>query len=525
MKMITLQEENGKIVLVSKGNENTGILHYGSYLTVEDEKLGKKFILRVEESYQSSSFSISPMLVDMDLTPLSQDQMLKNVVKTSRIAEIPPRTDGRSSYIKPLLTARLSNQQEIDYTFGNSSGIPIFPATAYSRSCQILKDENGKALQVKIPDEVFFHQILITGATGSGKTVAMKYLAQYFVENLKDEKGLPGAVFAVNVKEEDLLYLDKATHNYSLSDKKEWDDLGLEPHGVGSFRVYYPGNKISNYTAKVDRQKCGPITLKVKNLEPENISGLIPNLTLQGSEQLPNIFRYWQNKVMGANDTMKQFISYFDDPGKNRKFNVLTANGDEYVYDMHAGTYRSIKTALQLSSDYFDNENAKELDVKDILVRRKISVIDVSEKKGMGFGAVLLRDILDKIYRAKSEREIEVPILIIIDEVHEFYGNARSREALETLDAIARKGRSLSIGVIFASQNPEDIPDGISKVVNSQINFRGSTGKINIKSQFFDPDGLSSGYAAAKIHGLSQIKIAKFPLTLGGLFIEQKRRD
>ena len=210
---------------------------------------------------------------------------------------------------------------------------------------------------------------------------------------------------------------------------------------------------------------------------------------------------------MRANDTMKQFISYFDDPGKNRKFNVLTANGDEYLYDMHAGTYRSIKTALQLSSDYFDNENAKELDVKDVLVRRKISVIDVSEKKGVGFGAVLLRDILDKIYRAKSERAIEVPILIIIDEVHEFYGNARSREALETLDAIARKGRSLSIGVIFASQNLEDIPDGITKVVNSQISFRGSTGKINIKSQFFDPDGLSSGYAVSKIHGLSQIKI------------------
>ena len=144
--MITLQEENGKIVLVSKGEENNGILHYGSYLTLEDENIGKKFILRVEESYQSSSFSISPMLVDMDLTPLAQDQRLKNIVKASRIAEIPPRTDGMSSYIKPLITARLSNQQEIDYAFGNSSGIPIFPATAYSRSCQILKDETGRCL-------------------------------------------------------------------------------------------------------------------------------------------------------------------------------------------------------------------------------------------------------------------------------------------------------------------------------------------------------------------------------------------
>lgn len=525
MTMITLQEENGKIVLVSKGDGTPGILHYGSYLTVEDEKLGKKFILRIEESYQSTSFSISPMLVDMDISPLTEDQRLKNIVKASRVAELPPRNDGMSSYIKPLTTARLSNQEEIDYAFGNSTGVPIFPATAYSRNCQILKDENGRALQAKIPDDVFFHQILITGATGSGKTVAMKYLAQYFVENLKDEKGFPGAVLAVNVKEEDLLYLDKATTNYSGSDKKEWDDLGLEPHGVGSFRVYYTGNKMPNYTSKVDRSKCESITLKVKNLEPDNLSGLLPNLTLHGSEQLPNIFRHWQSNVMKQNDTIKQFISYFDDPEKNREFEVLTANGDKYRYKINAGTYASIKTALQLSSDYFDNENSKELDVKDILVRRKISVIDVSQKKGMGFGAVLLRDILDKIYRAKNESKIDVPVLLIIDEVHEFYGNARSKEALETLDAIARKGRSLSIGVIFASQNPEDIPSGISKVVNSQISFKGAMGKINIKSQFFDPEGLSSGFAVSKIHGLSQIKLVKFPLTLGGLFIEQKRRN
>lgn len=523
MSLVTLQEENGKIVLVSKGNESSGILHYGSYLTVEDEEFGKKFILKVEESHQSSSFDVSPMLVDMDLSPLVQDRKLKNIVRASRVAEIPPRNDGMSSYIRPLTKARLSNQEEMDYALGNTKGIPIFPATAYARNCQILKDENGKALHVKIPDEVFFHQILITGATGSGKTVAMKYLAQYFAETLKGEDDLPGAVLAVNVKEEDLLYLDKATTNYSEENKKEWDDLGLKPQGHGSFRIYYPGQKMPKYSPKVDRTKCESITLKVANLEPESISGLIPNLTLQGSEQLPNIFRYWKENIMSPGHTMKDFISYFDDPEKKRQFMILTANEDEYQINMHAGTYNSIKTALTNSSDYFDNENSKELDIDDILENGKISVIDVSQKKGMGFGAVLLRDILEKIYRAKSEKRYDVPILIIIDEVHEFYGNARSREALDTLDAIARKGRSLQIGVIFASQNIEDIPDGISKVVNSQISFKGSIENIKINSQIFDPESLSPGFAGAKIHGLSQIKLVKFPLTLGGLINEQRR--
>lgn len=522
MNMITLTEDNGKLVLVSKGNKSPGILHIWSYLTVEDTERVVKFILRVEESYQTTSFEVSPMLVDMDLKPLIQDQGVKNVVKATRIAELPSREDGMSSYIRPLLLARLSNQDEIEYAFGHTIGVSVFPATAYARDCQILKDENGKAISVNIPEDVFFHQILITGSTGSGKTVAMKYLAQYFAENLRGENGEPGAVLAVNVKEEDLLYMDKATKGYSKNTEKEWNDLGLEPHGVGSFTVYYPGNKMPNYSNKVDPNVCQSITLKVRNLDPENIIGLIPNLSLHGSEELPNIFRFWQLEKMDERSTMKDFISYFDDPNKNREFTVMTSNGDKYTYKMHAGTYSSIKTALTIASDFFDAKGSKELEVDDILERRKISVIDVTSKQGIGFGSVLLRNILNKIYEAKSERTSDVPILIIIDEVHEFYGNSRSREALSTLDAITRKGRSLGIGVIFASQNPEDIPGGISKVVNSEINFKGSTDKLKIKSQFFDVEGLKPGYAVSRIYGLSQIKLIKFPLTLGGLKTEGK---
>lgn len=520
---ITLPEENGKIVLVSKGTESTGLLHYGSYLTVEDPASNRKFILRVEESYQSTSFEISPMLVDMDLKPLLQDQGLKNIVKAVRIAEVPSREDGWSSYIRPLLLARVSNQDEIDYAFGNTTGIPIFPATAYARNCQILKDERKKAIKINIPAEVFFHQMLILGATGSGKTAAMKYLSQYFLEQFKDESGLPGAVLAVNVKEEDLLYMDKPTDNYSSSTEKEWNDLGLTPHGIESFRVYYPGKKMPNYSSLVNPAKCESITLQVKNLEPENLSGLIPNLTLHGSEQLPNIFRFWRNNLpKDSSATMRDFISYFDDPTKQREFQVQTSNDDVYLFKMHQGTYQSIKNALTIASEYFDTPNSRELQADDILERRKMTVIDVAPRKATGFGAVLLRDILDKVYKAKSEKSSNVPILIVIDEVHEFYGNVRSREALETLDAITRKGRSLGIAVIFASQNPEDIPSGISKVVNSKVGFKGSADKLKTKTQLFDNEGLGKGFAVSNIYGLSQIKLVKFPLTLGGLHVERR---
>ncbi|KQB34062.1 ATP-binding protein [Acidiplasma cupricumulans] len=513
--LITLGEEGGKIKLISKESDNDGILPYGSYITVEDED--KKFILRVEESAQINSFSVSPMLADMDIKPLLQDQKVRNIVLAVRIKEIPQREDGLSSYIKPMLFARRSNQEEIDYIMNNNKGIPVFLSAMYAYDSQIIKDENKNPILVNIPEKFFFYQTLITGATGSGKTAAMKYLSQYFVEKLDILNG-PGAVLAINVKEDDFLYMDKPSKTEKTDIINEWEALGETAHGIDSFRIYYPGNNIP-MSKKMDKNKAVSITIETKNLDPENLSGIIQNLSAKGAEQIIDIFRYWQANVMGKRGEgckMSDFIRYLDDPEKKRVYRVLTANGDTYEYTLHAGTLNSLKNAFITASSFFDNPNARELNADDILERRKMSVIDLSQKNAIGFGAILLRDILNKIYEEKSNGKSDVPVLVIIDEVHEFYGNSKTYEALKTLDAIARKGRSLGISVIFASQNLEDIPSGISKVVNSKIFFKGYSERNRNKS--INDEALGPGYAISQIYGLSFVKLIKFPLPLGGLY-------
>ena len=224
-------DKGGAITLVSTA-DTKGILHQGSYLTVEDGD--KKFIVRVEDTAQINPYNPSPLIVDMDLCPLIQDQKSQNYIVASRVTEIPDRDDGMSSFIKPQLKARRSNQDEIDAAFGNREGVPVFPATVFSRSVQHLYDDDGRFMQAKLPDEVFFHQMLIAGRTGSGKTVAMKYLAQYFIDTLG------GAVIAVNVKEEDMLTMDQASETQDPKILKEWADLGVQPRGVDTFRVSLP---------------------------------------------------------------------------------------------------------------------------------------------------------------------------------------------------------------------------------------------------------------------------------------------
>ena len=79
-----LGEEKGKIRLVSK-KDTQGILPKGSFLTVEDKE--NKHILRVIDSQQSEPYSPSPMLADMDLSPLRQDQKCQNIVYAVRVGD------------------------------------------------------------------------------------------------------------------------------------------------------------------------------------------------------------------------------------------------------------------------------------------------------------------------------------------------------------------------------------------------------------------------------------------------------
>lgn len=520
MTWIVLGEKNGKIELVSKNNI-TGLLPKGSYLTIEDNNA--KFILRVDNSYQQEPYSPSPMIIDMDLSPLNQDQKCQNIITAYRVKDLTTRSDGLIDYIRPQLLARRSNQEEIDHAFGDiKKGPKVFLATVHSGQNQLLKDDGNKLITTRLPEDMFYHQMLICGKTGSGKTVATKYLAQYFIEELK------GAVLAINVKDVDFLKMDKSSNINNPNILKEWESIGKEKHGIANFIVYYPANTNISHTKGVNQSICQKITLNVRELESESLTGLLQGITDFGAQNLPNIFRWWQEdrkkKGNEANFTFSNFVNYFQRAQDDKYyFSTLNARGNESGLTLHAGTYNNILRNLNIAEDFFDNENAKSLDETDILQMGKMSVVDVAGKNGIQFGSIVLRHLLNRIVSAKCEQKSSVPILIIIDEVHQFYNTTASSEALGDLDTICRTGRSQKIGVIFSSQNPTDIPSGLSTVINTKIFFKSdiSAAKshgITISSD--EMESLKKGFAAASIHELSQLKILKFPLAFAGVFDE-----
>ena len=518
---IVISEKKGIVQLVSKSSMlKPGKLPVGSFLTIEEDK-DTKFIIRVIDSNQHETFSPSPMVVDMDLGDFSADQKCQNIISAVRVKNISNRDDGLVDYIRPQLIARKSTQKEVDNALGvdkYSSGTKIFLTSIQDTENKVLMDDKNIHLSTLIKDDVFFHQMMITGKTGSGKTVAIKYLLQHFVEKMK------GAVIAINVKDIDLLEMEKATNEITNPIKKEWNSIKGEAHGIKNTTIFYPANTDISHK-NINDNICEKITLDVNDIEPESLSGLIQQITDKGAQNLVSIFRFWREKLNGNN--FNEFIEYFNSKrDEDREFETLNSRGDTLKTKMHPSTYENVANSLAESSEFFDYEGANPIDIDNIVGESYLSIIDVAVDKGKEFGSLLLRHLLKKIVKYKIENKKTKPVLIIIDEVHSFYDGNASKQALSDLDTICRVGRSQQIGVIFASQNPKDLPPGIESVVNTKLYFRsdelgGSAKNYNLTTE--DSLSLKPGYGYGSIYGLPGVKTFKFPMSYAGVIKKGKQ--
>lgn len=524
MNWIVLAEKSGNIILTSKRSAESGLLPKGSYLTVDmsitNPEDARKFILRVEESEQTTIFSPSPLLADLNLGLQEADRECKNHISARRIYDISNREDGLIDYIKPQSIARISSEDEILKATGaeNNNGPFIFPATIYGSKCQKINDFNLNPVKIRIPEEVYWHQMQITGKTGSGKTVATKYLAQHFVENKIKADGINryGCVLAINVKDVDFLKMDLASSNSRPEVNIEWNALGVKAQGLNNFEILYSAHEnLTDLTSQgVSGHLCKPITLNASQIKPDSLLGIVENLTDLASQALPNIFRYWQEKGQGSK--FLDFLNFLDNcVDQDYTFNTIDISERESTVKLNPSTANAMLRQLAQANVYFENPSGNDISAKDILQEGKMTVINVANS--IDFGSIVLRFLLNNIVIEKKDGN-NIPILIIIDEVHQFYKSNSSKNALGELDYICRVGRSQKIGVIFSSQNINDIPNGLTSVINSKFMFKTDEfgKKINgINSE--DIQSMNSGYCITNIHGLPHLKLAKFPLSTCGV--------
>ena len=535
-----LRQNSGLIEAISHTTESNGMLPKGTYLTVKtsgENEPTRKSILKVVESHQHEVYTPSPLIADFELastaeTIVSADNLCKNFIKALRVYDIGERSDGKIDFIVPRSNAKTSSIDEIKVALQvqNFKGPKILAATIFGNRNQLLRASNSP-VAIPFPEDFYWYQSQVTGATGSGKTVALKYLATEFAKTEFEVAGkkVKGCVVMINVKDQDFLRMDRPSNGkISGQIESEWDALNLSPRGHSSFQVWCNGYnddvKRKLVINGVTEDLIQPKTLRAMDINPDSLLGLVQDLTAQQRMSLPDIFRSWQDYCQSRKHkaTMSDFIAYFKERGDEfeGEYETLNVAGDRSSVKLNGVTRASIHRKLFSVTKFFDSPTAHPVRADETLKAGKITAIDLVDS--IEFGAVLLNQVLSGVLTSKNDNIDSPPILFLIDEVHKLYGHNSSKDSLQILDNICRVGRSKKIGIIFASQEPSDIPSGLENVTNSKFYFKSPSHPTGAKDLATKSEvaNLKPGYCVARVHNVPGLTTMKFPLSPAGVTID-----
>jgi DNA helicase HerA-like ATPase len=293
---------------------------------------------------------------------------------------------------------------------------------------------------------------LITGATGTGKTVTLQKLAESF-----SEIGVP--VFMADVKG-DLTGVAKAGQSSEkLQERlKKIGATDWEPHD----------NPVVLWD--IFSEKGHPVRATVSDLGPLLLARLL-NLNEVQSGVLNIIFQSADDQGLLLLDfkDLRAITQYIGDNAKgfqNQYGNISSASV--------GAIQRGLLTLEQQGAEHFFGEPM--LDIKDWMRTDSngkgiINILSAEKLYQMPklYAASLLW-MLSELYEQLPEAgDLEKPKLVFFfDEAHLLFSDAPD-VLLDKVEQVIRLIRSKGVGVYFVSQNPSDVPDKVLGQLGNRV--------------------------------------------------------
>jgi len=128
----------------------------------------------------------------------------------------------------------------------------------------------------------------------------------------------------------------------------------------------------------------------------------------------------------------------------------------------------------------FDVGSAPGVDYGSMLTPGRVSVIDLSDTDSPQLNNLVIADILRglqetqeaRYQRANEQGQSVTPVLIIIEEAHEFLSASRISQMpvlFEQVARIAKRGRKRWLGLVFVTQLPQHLPNEVLGLLNNFI--------------------------------------------------------
>jgi hypothetical protein len=137
----------------------------------------------------------------------------------------------------------------------------------------------------------------------------------------------------------------------------------------------------------------------------------------------------------------------------------------------------------------FDNPRAPKLDHANLVQPGCVSVIDLSDTDSPAVNNLVIADLLrgvqrqqeDNFHRAQAAGKRPTPVVIIIEEAHEFLSAQRIHQMpvlFQQVARIAKRGRKRWLGLVFVTQLPQHLPDEVLGLINNFILHKISDGNV-----------------------------------------------
>ncbi len=295
---------------------------------------------------------------------------------------------------------------------------------------------------------------MIAGATGTGKTVTLKVMAESF-----SDMGVP--VFLADIK---------GDLSGMCNPGKESEDMNER---IARFGLSADGFSFKSYpTAFWDvYQKFGiPLRTTVSEMGPILLARIL-DLNQTQSEILKVIFKIADDESLLLVDTkdLRAILTYV---GENAKHYSLT-----YGNISNASLGAIIRAVISLESeggDLFFMDPA--LNIADWLRQNSdgrgyINVLECEELvNNPTMYSTFLLWMLSELYETMPEAgDLSKPKMVFFfDEAHLLFDSA-SKELLDKIGQVVKLIRSKGIGVYFITQNPKDIPDEVLAQLGNKV--------------------------------------------------------
>lgn len=295
---------------------------------------------------------------------------------------------------------------------------------------------------------------LITGATGTGKTVTLKVLAESF-----SDAGVP--VFISDIKGDLSGMCRPGTDSADMQERIR--KFGLDECGFG-YKAYP--------TAFWDVYgKSGiPVRTTVSEMGPVLLARLM-ELTPAQTDVLNIAFKIADNNNLLLIDTkdLKSMLQYIGD------------NSADFAMEYGNIPRQSVTTIIRhivslesMGAEQFFTEPA--LNITDWFTQSSsgqgmINVLDCRQLvNNPTMYSVFLLWMMSTLFDALPEvGDMDKPRMVFFfDEAHLLFGNI-SRKLQEKVEQIVKLIRSRGVGIYFISQSPKDIPDGILSQLGNKI--------------------------------------------------------